>query len=112
MTELPAKPRCRWCARPIDRRPGPGRPALYCRRSCRQRDYEARRRASELGLGESEFVMARSELDDLRDALYVVEAAVEDVDRDLAAAGDDPAEVRNALTWLLAAVRPLLEKRP
>ena len=56
--------------------------------------------------------MTRAELDELRDALYVVEAAVEDVDRDLATAGDDPEEVRRALDWLLQAVRPLLAQRP
>ena len=56
--------------------------------------------------------MARSELDQLRDALYVLEAAVEDVDRDVEEGGDDPAEVRRALDWLLAAARPLLELRP
>ncbi|HEY2331442.1 MAG TPA: hypothetical protein VGH94_05950 [Acidimicrobiales bacterium] len=111
-SDAPARARCRWCARPIEARPGPGRPALYCRRSCRQRDYEARRRAAELGLSDSELVMARDELEALRDALYVLEAAVEDVDRDLAAAGGDPAEVRRALTWLLDAVRPLIELRP
>ena len=56
--------------------------------------------------------MTRDELESLRDALYVVEAAVEDVDRDLAAAGDDPEEVRRSLDWLLQAVRPLLGLRP
>ena len=56
--------------------------------------------------------MARSELDELRDALYVVEAAVEDVDRDVEEHGDDPDEVRRALDWLLEAVRPLLALRP
>ncbi len=56
--------------------------------------------------------MARGELEALRDALYVVEAAVEDVDRDLAVAGDDPTEVRQALTWLLDAIRPLIQLRP
>lgn len=56
--------------------------------------------------------MTRAELDELRDALYVVEAAVEDVDRDLATAGDEPEEVRRALAWLLEAVRPLVDKRP
>jgi hypothetical protein len=91
---------------------GPGRPAQYCRRSCRQREYEANLRSKELGLGESELVMARSELDRLRDALYVLEAAVEDVDQDLAESGDDPQEVRRSLDWLLAAARPLLELRP
>lgn len=56
--------------------------------------------------------MTRTELEELRDALYVVEAAVEDVDRDLAAAGDDQDEVRRSLDWLLQAVRPLLAVRP
>jgi hypothetical protein len=84
-----------------------GRPRLYCRRSCRQRDYEARRRAAELGLGESELVVTRRELDELRDALYVLEAAVEDVDRDLATGGG-PAELQDAVDWLLAAARPLV----
>jgi septal ring factor EnvC (AmiA/AmiB activator) len=74
--------------------------------------YASRRRSQELGLSESELVMARSELDELRDALYVLEAAVEDVERDLAEAGDDPQELRRAIDWLLAAARPLLEKRP
>lgn len=57
-------------------------------------------------------MFTRRELDELRDALYVVECAVEDVDRDLTDAGDDPEEVRRALTWLLDAVRPLLSVRP
>jgi uncharacterized protein YhaN len=75
-------------------------------------DYQARRRAQELGLSDTELVMARAELDQLRDALYVLEAAVEDVERDLTEAPDDPAEVRRALDWLLDAARPLLAQRP
>jgi hypothetical protein len=66
----------------------------------------------ELGLGETELVVARSELEELRDALYVLEAAVEDVDADLAAGGTDPTEVRRSLDWLLTAARPLLDLRP
>ena len=103
--------RCRWCGRPFEVIAGPGRPQEYCRRSCRQREYEARRRSTELGLGEAELIMARSELDALRDALYVLEAAVEDVDRDLRGGSDDPAEVRRALDWLLTAARPLADHR-
>lgn len=110
MTELP---RCRWCGRKLPERSGPGRPRLFCRQSCRQREYESRLRSAEVGLSDTELVIARVELEQLRDALYVVEAAVEDVDRDLAAdGGDQPAEVRRALAWLLEAVRPLLALRP
>lgn len=97
--------RCAWCRRPFSTAAGPGRPRKYCRRSCRQRDFEARRRAAELGLAETDLVMTRTELDRLRDDLYVLEAAVEDVERDLAEGDTD---VRAALAWLLAAARPLV----
>jgi len=69
-------------------------------------DYLARQRRTELGMSESELVVTRAALDDLRDRLYVLEAAVEDVERDLAAS-DGPQEVRDALDWLLAAAKPL-----
>ena len=89
---------------------GLGRPRRYCRRSCRQRAFEARRRAAELGLGEHELIVARDRLDQLGDQLYVLRCAVEDVARDLAAAPDPtPAEdLRDALDWLLSAVAPVL----
>lgn len=112
VTKPVGQKRCRWCGRGFETVAGPGRPREYCKRSCRQREYEAKRRSSELGLSESELVMAKSELDELRDALYVLEAAVEDVDRDLAESGEDPAEVKRALDWILQAARPLLELRP
>lgn len=52
-------------------------------------------------------VVGRDQLDELASALYCLQSALEDVDRDLAAAGDDPTEVRSALGWLLANARPL-----
>ena len=87
-----------------------GRPRVYCRRSCRQRDFEARRRAAEVGLNESELVVARHELDELYDALYVLECAVEDVDRDLGATPTKQ-ELDDAVKWLLQAARPLTGRR-
>jgi hypothetical protein len=83
---------------------GAGRPREFCRRSCRQRHYESKRRAQELGLGEHELVMARSELEALRDRLYVLACAVEDVERDVDD-GTAPQEVRKALAWLLDAAK-------
>jgi hypothetical protein len=64
-----------------------------------------------VGLSEHELIVARRELDDLYDRLYVLEAAIEDVDRDLA---DDPTfgDYRDAVAWLLAAARPVVEQRP
>ena len=98
--------RCRWCGRGFEVRPGPGRPKLFCKAGCRQADYVARQRNAELGISETELVVAREALDDLRDRLYVLEAALEDVERDLAVAAGEQ-DLRDALDWLLAAARPL-----
>jgi hypothetical protein len=87
--------------------PGPGRPKEFCRQSCRQADYVARQRNAELGLGEAELIITRAALDELRDRLYVLEAAIEDVERDRAAA-DGEQDLRDALEWLLAAARPVI----
>jgi hypothetical protein len=110
-TESGQGSRCRWCGRGLPPRAGPGRRREFCKPSCRQLDYQARRRATEVGLSEHELIVARRELDDLYDRLYVLEAAIEDVDRDLA---DDPtaADYRDAVAWLLAAARPVVEQRP
>jgi hypothetical protein len=103
-----AEPRaCRWCGRPVPPRPGPGRPPEYCRRSHRQRDYESRQRAAELGLSETEIVLTRAGINSLHDQIYVLECAISDVEKDLA--GDDSLDsVRRCLEWLLEAARPLV----
>lgn len=70
-------------------------------------DYQSRRRSAELGLGEAELVVARRQLDELRDHLYVLEAAIEDVDRDMGDA-ESGTEAQESLDWLLEAARPLI----
>lgn len=95
--------RCRWCGRPFTRAEGRGRPRLFCTQACRQKDYISRLRTREAGLTESELIITRSELDELRDKLYVLECAVQDVQRDIAE-GDDPAA---ALQWVIQAAAPL-----
>jgi len=99
--------RCRWCGRPIESTPGPGRPRQFCKASCRQADYIARQRSAEAGISEAELIVTRAALDELRDRLYVLEAAIQDVERDQdAAAGEQ--DLRDALDWLLAAARPVV----
>jgi hypothetical protein len=88
--------------------PGPGRPREFCRRSCRQRDYEARQRSTEVGLSEDELVLTRQAMDELRDRIYVLECAVEDVERDLAGT-PTKAEYQDAVGWLLDAARPVID---
>lgn len=83
---------------------------MFCRQACRQADYLARQRAADAGLSDAELIVAREQLDALHDQLYVLEAAIADVERDLA----ESAELRDyeeALAWVLDAAKPLLERR-
>lgn len=67
----------------------------------------ARRLAATHGLGDGDVIVDRQAVEELQGALYCLQAAIEDVDADLAAAPDDPAEIRRALAWLLDNARPL-----
>ena len=109
MTELR---RCRWCRRALPERSGRGRPREFCSSRCRQWDWVARQRAHELALSDGELVIAKTTLDELHDELYVLACAVDDVERDLAAAGPKPtaADLRQSLDWLLDAARPLRDR--
>jgi hypothetical protein len=93
---------CLWCGRTFTVSGGPGRPRLYCKPSCKQRDYEARRRSEELGLGEHELVVTREELDAIRDRQFLLACTVEDVQRDLA---NGDVDERDAFGVLLEAAR-------
>lgn len=90
-----------------------GRPRLYCRRSCRQRAYEARRRAAELGAAEDELILSRRHTEELLDRLDVLRRALADVDRDMArsAATEDPRALRDSLEWLRSAAQDALGTR-
>ena len=98
--------RCRWCGRRFSPTPGRGRPRLYCRQGCRQQAHLARKLADSHGLGPDDLVVPRLQLEDLQSHLYCLQAAIEDVDRDLAASRE-PRDIAEALTWLLENARPL-----
>jgi hypothetical protein len=66
----------------------------------------ARKLAAAHGLGDDDLVVCRSDLEELQSNLYCLQAAIEDVERDLAASSG-PAEVAEALGWLLDNARPL-----
>lgn len=114
MTKSPAEVasasqgRCGWCGRRLPERSGPGRPKRFCKQSCRQQAHLARRLSQAHGLSDDAVIIDRQRLEDLQGALYCLQAAVEDVDRDLAAEHDDVA-VTEALNWLLDNARPLIE---
>lgn len=98
---------CAWCGNPVEQGVGAGRPRRYCRRSCRQRDFEARKRARDLGLAESDLIVARRAMEGLDDLLFVLGCAITDVDGDVAL-DSSPEQLRRSLDWLLEAARPLL----
>lgn len=56
---------------------------MYCRRSCRQRAFESRRRGDQLGVSDDELVIARNELDDVNDRLFEISLAVGDAQAQL-----------------------------
>lgn len=81
MSEEPKPRACAWCGATF--RPGTiGRAAVYCRRSCRQRAYEARREAQRI-----EFALAIAAADSSRDR----RAGRPDSTRDEMGAGPTPA---------------------
>ena len=88
--------------------PAVGRKRRYCRQSCRQQAYLARKLAGAHDLAPDEVVVRRDELTDLQDRVYALQAALEDVAGDLAEA-DGPADVRRALDWLVAQATPVAE---
>ena len=98
---------CVWCGGSFRVPTGPGRPRRYCRPSHRQRAYEARREADRRGLGPGEVVIARTTWESLRDALYRLESAAEDVAVDLVAGRPTKRDYVEALAHLSSAVRDL-----
>lgn len=98
--------RCQWCGTefPVERRPG--RPQLYCRRSHRQRHYEAMTLAERHGLGPRDALVDSRTLGRLNDRLYILEAACDDVRADIAESPDLDT-YRDALVHLLEAALPL-----
>jgi hypothetical protein len=102
----PRTERCRWCGRAFAPHPGPGRPRRFCRPGCRQQAYLARRLAASHGLDDDDVIVSRDALEELQSRLYCLQAALEDVDRDLAASSE-PSDVAEALSWLAENARPL-----
>jgi hypothetical protein len=66
----------------------------------------ARKQADMHGLGDDDVIVARARLEELQGSLYGLQAALEDVDRDLADSSD-PGDVAEALAWLRENAEPL-----
>ena len=99
--------RCRWCRHVLVASSGPGRPKEFCSQRCRQWDWVSRQRASELALSENELVMTRDELDALKDQMYVLHCALNDVQTDLASPRQTKESLLEMLGWLIQAAEPI-----
>ncbi|MBN2113944.1 MAG: hypothetical protein JW785_07455 [Acidimicrobiia bacterium] len=106
MTQQMEIAHCAWCGRAFAVSGGSGRKARYCRRSHRQRAFEARCLAARMGLDSGEALVDAAALCRLRDRLYVLESALDDVEADLRGR-PAPEEYRRAFQHLYAAAAPL-----
>ena len=66
----------------------------------------ARKLAASHGLGDDDLIVSRSDLEELQSRLYCLQAALEDVARDLAVS-DGPDDVREAFGWLRENAEPV-----
>lgn len=101
--------RCAWCARRLPEPSRTGRPRIYCRRSCRQRGFEARRRTEELTWGDDRIHEALARIDDLHVTLAgigdLVDEMVRDIDEGVAWTDDVRGEHVRRLAALVTAGR-------
>ena len=70
----------------------------------------ARKLAQSHGLDDNDVIVDRSAIEDLQGLLYCLQAAFEDVQRDLAASSS-PQDVSEALAWLMENAEPLATAR-
>jgi hypothetical protein len=101
--------KCRWCRHTIGPRQGRGRPREFCSQACRQWDWVARQRATELQLAEDELVVTRDELNEIRDRIYVLACALNDVAGDVDSKRTTLESMRESLRWLIDAARPVTD---
>jgi hypothetical protein len=72
--------RCGWCYYPLGPLNEKGRRRHYCSQSCRQRAYQSRKRARQLGLGEGELVVSSVLLGRMNRRLQALEEALSEAE--------------------------------
>jgi len=101
--------RCRWCRHVLADSEGPGRKKEFCSQRCRQWDWVARQRASELELSDNELIVTRDELDELKDQIYVLHCAVVDAKTDLLSTSHTKSSLQEMVNWLIEAAEPVTQ---
>jgi hypothetical protein len=95
-----APARCEWCQAALVAREGPGRPRRFCRQSCRQQAYVARKVASAPGVGDHQRIVDRRQLEAAQDRIALLRQALADLEREGASGHHDA--LANAVDWLHA----------
>ena len=96
-----AKPVCLWCGRELAVQEGRGRKRKYCGPSCKQRAYEQRNNVAGPAVAEGSVVLRPDRVDELRDELYALRCAAEDI-RTAAVEGADAEEIRHLCDDMIA----------
>lgn len=107
VTERPKT--CAWCGEAIIAGAAIGRPRRYCRRSHRQRAYEARRLAEQRQIHPDEVLVLRSTWDRLKTALGDLQGASKRVVGELADVDTVDAGYVEAVAGLAVAITELQE---
>ena len=94
-------PVCLWCGRELAAQQGRGRKRKYCSQSCKQRAYEQRNQLSGASVAEGTVVLRPERVAELRDELYELRCAAEDV-RTAVSEGADTEEIRHLCDELVA----------
>lgn len=76
---ISSEQRCEHCGRVLPVREGPGRPAKYCRRSCRQRAFEMRRHAGDQAWSDARLIDLSERLAAHEDAADRVQELIDEV---------------------------------
>ena len=87
-------PVCAWCGGPLPEQKGRGRRRKFCSPSCKQRAYEQRNSVSGTKIPEDAVILSPKKVSDLRDRLYQLRCAAEDI-HTAAAEGATPEELRH-----------------
>ena len=87
-------PVCQWCGRELGEQQGRGRKRKYCGPSCKQRAYEQRNSVSNSGIAEGSVVLRPERVDEIRDELYELRCAAEDI-QTAVTEGAEPVEIRH-----------------
>jgi len=97
---------CAWCGGPIEKSAGRDGRASTAGGAVANGTSSAQT-LPELGLAESDLIVARKAMEGLDDLLFVLSCAITDVQGDVALDGS-PEQLRRSLDWLLESARPLL----